>query len=190
VAANLALRPDTWGINASTSPRPAWSASVTLAGGRAINFQPAASVQPATGDHASVRATLALRPLTPLRIENTWLRTTLGLASRRAFATEIVRSQWAWQFTREWSLRLIAQYDSARADATLSAVAPRRNLNADVRVTRLINPWTAIYVGYNGNAQNLALVEAANEGRILRRTGTLASDAWQVFVKWSHLLQW
>jgi hypothetical protein len=169
---NLALRPDTWGVTASTSPRPAWSASVTLARGRAINFAPAGGSIPATGDHASSRVTLALRPLTPLRIDNTWLRTTLVDGDRRAFGTDIVRSQWAWQFTREWSLRLIAQYERTDADAVLSTLAPRRNLNADVLLTRLVNPWTALYVGYNGNRQHLS------------------PSAWQVFAKWSHLLQW
>jgi hypothetical protein len=29
-----------------------------------------------------------------------------------------------------------------------------------------------------------------DQERFLRRTNTLVSDAWQVFVKWSHLLQW
>ncbi len=190
VTYDLDLRPDTWGVDASTSPRPAWSAAVTVARGRAINFAPAAGARPGTGDHMSSRVTLGLRPLTPLRIENTWLHTTLGLGGRLAFATDIVRSQWAWQVTREWSLRFIAQYDHTRTDASLSTVSARRNLNADVLVTRLINPWTALYVGYNGNAQNLALVDAGTEGRVLRRTATLASDGWQVFVKWSHLLQW
>ena len=190
VAADVALRPDTWGINASTSPRPAWSASATVERGRAINLAPAGGLPPSAGDHASARVTLALRPLTPLRIENTWLRTTLGAGDRRAFGTGIVRSQWAWQFTREWSLRFIAQYESTRADAALSTITPRRNLNADLLLTRLVNPWTALYVGFNGNAQDLALVQTASQGRLLRRTGVLASDGWQVFVKWSHLLQW
>jgi hypothetical protein len=190
VTADLALRPDTWGVNASTSPRPAWSASVTLAAGRAINFAPAGASPPATGDHVDARVMLALRPLTPLRIENTWLRTTLEAGGRRAFGTDIVRSQWAWQFTREWSLRFIAQYDTTRTDPALSTLAPRRSLNADVLLTRLVNPWTALYVGYNGNAQNLALVESDGLGRLLRRTNGLASDGWQVFMKWSHLLRW
>jgi hypothetical protein len=186
----LALRADTWGFNVGTSPRPAWSLSASLARGRAINFTPAGFSPPDTAEHASVRVNVALRPLTPLRIENTWLRTSLGHGNTRAFATDIIRTQWAWQFTKEWSLRFIGQYDDTRPVAERSAVTPRTNFNADVLLTRLINPWTALYVGYNRNAQNLALIDTADEGRILRRTGALAPDAWQVFAKWSYLFRW
>jgi len=190
VAGNLALRPATWGVNASTSPRPAWSASIAVARGEAINFAPADGRAPGMGDLASAQVSVAVRPLTPLRIENTWLRTTLDMANRRAFGTDIVRTQWAWQFTREWSVRFIAQYDDTRTDPARSSVAPRRNLNTDLLLTRLINPWTALYAGYNINAQNLALIESERDERILRRTTALAPDGWQVFVKWSHLLRW
>jgi hypothetical protein len=54
---------------------------------------------------------------------------------------------------------------------------------------KLINPWTALYVGYNGNAQNVELHDAGGI-RSLRRTGALSVDGWQVFAKWSHLLRW
>jgi len=104
--------------------------------------------------------------------------------------TDIVRTQWAWQFTREWSIRLIGQYEGTATDSTLTRVTPRRSVNGDVLLTRLINPWTALYVGYNGNAQNVAIDELTDGRRTLRRTDRLAIDAWQVFVKWSHLLRW
>jgi hypothetical protein len=185
----MTFDPSTWGVSASSSPKPAWSISGSFAGGRAINLSPAGARLPETGEHLNVRLALGLRPLTPLRIDNTWLGTELSLPDGRAFRTDIVRSRWAWQFTREWSLRVIAQYDSTRTDSALTTIRPRRNLNADVLLTRLLNPWTALYVGYNGNAQNVELLESGGV-RSLRRTHGLSSDAWQVFVKWSHLLRW
>ncbi len=178
--------PASWGISASTSPRPAWGASVNYTGGRGINFTPAAATPPNIGDQSSLRMSLSVRPLTPLRIENTWLRASLDADGGHAFASNIVRTQWAWQFTREWSLRFIGQYDATTVDPTRSSLAPRRNVNADVLLTRLINPWTALYAGYNGNAQNLAL----SDDGTLRRTEPLSRDSWQFFVKWSHLLRW
>jgi hypothetical protein len=190
VGDDLELRPDTWGFTASTSPRPSWSASLDLTAGSAINFAPAGTRAPSTGDHLSTRVTLGLRPLTPLRIDNTWLHTTLGVEDTRAFSTDIFRTQWAWQFTREWSLRFIGQYDATTTNASLTTIAPRRNVNADILLTRLINPWTALYVGYNGNVQNLELFEDPGGTRALRRTSTLNPDAWQVFVKWSYLVRW
>jgi hypothetical protein len=190
LGAPVTMRPDTWGFDASTSPRPAWSLSFTFARGRAINFEPAGLAPPGSERHSSIRLGVALRPLTPLRVENTWLRTSLGAGEGRLFATDIVRTQWSWQFTREWSVRFIGQDDDTRADPLRTTITPRRNVNADVLVTRLINPWSALYVGYNGNAQNLELIETPGEGRALRRTPALSRDAWQVFAKWSYLFRW
>lgn len=192
-AANLLapvrLHPNTWGLSASTSPMPALSLSASLTRGKAVNFTPAATTAPDTGDHDDISITIGLRPLTPLRIDNTWLRNELATTGERVFVTDIVRSRWAWQFTRAWSLRVIGQYDSTRADARFTTLRSRRNLNADVLLTRLLNPWTALYVGYNGNAQNIELQEIGGI-RAIRRTSALERDAWQVFVKWSHLLRW
>jgi hypothetical protein len=135
--------------------------------------------------------TLGLRPLTPLRIDNSFLRATLDAshAGSRIFTSTIARSQLAWQFTREWSLRVILQYDETAADPLATTIAPRRNLNADVLVTRLVNPWTALCIGYDGNAGDRVLA-AGPDGVRLVRAGALSTDAWQVFVKWSHLLRW
>lgn len=190
VVAPLALDPNTWGITAGTSPRPAWSFSTAVAFGEAVHFTPAGARPPEAGTHRSTRLTLNLRPLTPLRLDTTWLRTTLKLKDGRAFATSIVRTRIAWQFTREWSLRVIGQYDSTQVNAALTTVRPRRNLNADVLLTRLINPWTAVYLGYNGNAQNIDLVQHEDGRREIQRTTHLAPDTWQVFIKWSHLFRW
>jgi hypothetical protein len=189
VVTALQLRPSLWGVTAGTSPRAAWGASVNYSAGEGINFTPAASLQPALGDQANLRLSVSVRPLTPLRIENTWLRSALVMPGSRAFVSNIVRTQWAWQFTREWSLRFIGQYEAVVTDPSQSSLAPRRNLNADVLLTRLVNPWTAVYVGYNGNAQNIELLEDPMGAR-LRRTDALERDAWQIFVKWSHLLRW
>jgi hypothetical protein len=190
VSGELPVDPDTWGFNASTSPRPSWSVSASFVFGKAVNFTPAGSAPPATGDQIIARITAGLRPLTPLRIDNTWLRTQLQMTTGRAFVSDILRTRWAWQFTREWSLRVIGQYESTDRDPQLTTIVPRKNLNADVLLTRLLNPWTALYVGYNGNAQNIELVGRDHGERMIRRTDRLTPDAWQVFVKWSHLLRW
>lgn len=189
VYAPMSYRPNSWAIVTSTSPRPQWSAAFDLTAGKTINFNPAGTNAPDPGDYARTRLSLTIRPLTPLRIENTWLRLALDTNNARALTSNIVRSQWAWQFTREWSLRFIGQYDAVATDPSRSSLTPRRNLNADVLLIRLINPWTALYVGYNGNSQNLELLDGPS-GRILQRSEHLSRDAWQIFVKWSHLLRW
>jgi len=190
--APLALRTGTRTVNVSSSPRPYFSASARVSRGDAINFAPAGTLAPFAGAQASIRASLGLRPLTPLRIDNTWLRTALRtrLGDQAVFTTTIVRSQWAWQFTREWSLRMIGQFDDTRANPALTTVAARRNVNVDVLLTRLINPSSAIYAGYNGNAQNRVLIEQAERGFRFAPSDAVVRDSWQVFVKWSHLLRW
>jgi hypothetical protein len=65
----------------------------------------------------------------------------------------------------------------------------RRNLNADVLFTYLLNPWTALYVGYNGNRQNLNLIEEDGRPHIIRTRGTLLNDANQFFMKFSYLFR-
>jgi hypothetical protein len=182
----MAFRPDTWNVNAGTSPRPQLTFSADVTGGKAVNFNPAVGHAPDLGDYRRTRLSINLRPLTPLRIDNVWLRASLDAAAGRAFTSTILRTQWAWQFSREWSLRFIGQYDDTSVDPALSSLAPRRNLNADVLLTRLINPWTALYVGYNGNGQNIELIEEPGGAR-LQRGNELQRDAWQVFVKWSYL---
>jgi hypothetical protein len=169
------LRTQQWGFSASTSPRPTWAASTSVSGGRAAHFSPVQGRQSETGRQWNLQTTIRWRPLTALRIDTTWLRTSLDLDDgREVFATDIVRSQWAWQFTRAWSARLIGRIDSTRRDASITTIRPARTLNLDLLVTRLINPWTAVYVGANRDA----------------RGQFAAADSWQVFVKWSHLLRW
>jgi hypothetical protein len=189
VRAPITFRPDTWAITASSSPRPQFGAAFEMTAGKAVNFNPAGALAPDLGAYTRTRLSLSVRPMTQVRIENTWLRAALDTSGEPAFVSNIVRTQWAWQFTREWSVRFIGQYDAVDTDATRSSLAPRRNLNADVLLTRLINPWTALYAGYNGNGQNLELLDNGTNTS-LRRTATLRRDGWQVFVKWSHLLRW
>ena len=53
----------------------------------------------------------------------------------------------------------------------------------------VLNPWSALYVGYNNNESNLQLVENGDGTMELVRSDDLAQDGQQVFVKFSYLLQ-
>src|SRR5208282_1047435 len=78
-------------------------------------------------------ATLAFRPVKPLKIENTYLFERLRATEseylfalsqmpagssigKGIFNNHIVRSKWNWQFTPQLSLRLILQYNSVLAN--------------------------------------------------------------------------
>ncbi len=67
-------------------------------------------------------------------------------------------------------------------------------MNFDVLFRYVLNPWSALYVGYNTNRSNFQLLEldTPNSGgarRELVRTDDLARDGSQLFVKFSYLLQ-
>ena len=68
---------------------------------------------------------------------------------------------------------------------------PRRpkNINLDFLMTYLVNPGTALFVGYNGNAQNIDLIDTPDGRRVIRRRGRFENDAWQFFVKFSYLFR-
>ena len=85
---------------------------------------------------------------------------------------------------------MIGQYESVSANPELTSLDTTQRINADVLVTYLVNPWTALYVGYNSNQQNLELLTAAT-GNVLRRTdGRFLNDANQLFVKLSYLFSY
>jgi hypothetical protein len=62
------------------------------------------------------------------------------------------------------------------------------NLNFDILARYVINPWSALYVGYNTNSSNYQLVDSG-QGTEMVRTDDLARDGSQLFVKFSYLLQ-
>ena len=53
----------------------------------------------------------------------------------------------------------------------------------------VLNPWSALYVGFNNNESNLQLVENEQGQTELVRTEDLARDGRQLFVKFSYLFQ-
>jgi hypothetical protein len=179
-----------WGLSGASQPTPALSFSASITGGTGVNFAPAVSLEPDIGRAMNASVRVGIRPTSALRIDNTWLRSSLSPLGEggRIFTTDIVRTQWAWQFSREWAVRFIGQYDRTSTDPAWTRTATIRHVNADVLLWYMVNPWSALYVGYNGNLQNEQLV-LTDVRSVLRRGGPLRVDAWQVFVKWSHLMR-
>ncbi|HEV3484994.1 MAG TPA: hypothetical protein VG106_06285, partial [Vicinamibacterales bacterium] len=89
----------------------------------------------------------------------------------------ILRTRLNYQFTRELSLRAIVDYGAVLPDPRLAALEERKDTTADVLFTYLLNPGTALYVGYTDR------YEDASGLRRFRSSGR------QVFVKASYLLR-
>ncbi|MGA2376278.1 MAG: DUF5916 domain-containing protein [Candidatus Sulfotelmatobacter sp.] len=176
--------------------------------GDGANFVPAATALPQfllsrldTGT-----ATLTFRPIAPLKIENTYLFERLRATENEylsallqappgasigkgIFNNHIVRSQWNWQFTPQLSLRVILQYNSVLANTPSNTFYPytylstAKQFNADVLLTYLVHPGTAIYVGYNSDLQNLDVVPGVG---VFNTPKGYINDSRQFFVKVSY----
>ena len=71
---------------------------------------------------------------------------------------------------------MVLQYESTAARPQLSREDERRNFNADFVLTYRVNPWTALFAGYNGNRRNVELVTGPGGMRELRPTRGLTSN--------------
>ena len=76
------------------------------------------------------------------------------------------------------------------ADVFRTAVteAAGLDINVDLLATYLVNPWTALYVGYNNNQNDRRLVPAGNGFALVPRD-RIGPDSWQFFVKFSYLFR-
>jgi len=155
-------------------------------------------------------AILTLRPVKPLKIENSYLferlranESTYLFAQQQMAATgvgkgifsnHIVRSKWNWQFTPQLSLRMILQYNSVLANTPGNTFNPYtylptdKQFNADFLVTYLVHPGTAVYLGYNSDLQNLDVVPGtpASTGYVVNTAKGYLNDSRQFFVKASY----
>ncbi|MCU1301391.1 MAG: hypothetical protein JWQ87_1675 [Candidatus Sulfotelmatobacter sp.] len=180
--------------------------------GDGVNFVPAENALPQSllSRLDTGTATLAVRPMKPLKIENSYLFERLRATDREyflslaqnpgapigkgIFSNHILRSKWNWQFTPQLSLRLILQYNSVLANTPGNTFYPytylptQKQFNADFLVTYLVHPGTAVYVGYNSDVQNLdhSLAEDPAGLAGLRRSRGYLNDSRQFFVKVSY----
>lgn len=174
-----------------TSLIPQVTARGSFSRGTDINFAPPADQEPFLADISWGDFTLTLRPTTSLRVDNTYLLTRLTHrgSGDSIFNNHILRSKWNYQFTRELSLRVILQYNATLANPEFTAIETAKNINADFLITYLVNPGTALFVGYNGNAQNIDLLAGDGGTAIVRNRRRFINDAKQFFVKFSYLLR-
>jgi hypothetical protein len=177
-------------IGFETDSLQKWGFSGSFDQGSVINLVPPIGTEPELADQTFIEGTLLWRPFDRLRVDTTLLST--ELEDRRGagtiFTDRIVRSRWNFQFTKEMSLRVILQHEDTKPTA-LSRLRRDENLNLDVLFRYVLNPWSALYVGFNNNESNLQLVDDEQGGTQLVRTEDLARDGQQLFVKFSYLLQ-
>lgn len=179
---------DEWNVGYRNNTLNEVDFRINYRSGTTLNLVPPVGFLPDIADTSRIDIDLLLRPLDRLRINNTYLYTELETrgGGSKIFSNEIFRSNWNYQFTKELSLRFIAQHEDT--DAELSRLIDDKNLNFDLLLRYVINPWSAFYVGYNTNQSNFDIAEMEGE-RELILTDDLKRDGDQFFVKFSYLFQ-
>jgi hypothetical protein len=138
-----------------------------------------------------VTATVTVRPTKSLRIDNSYLLFRLHNRNGTpgSLNDDIFRSKWNYQFTRKLSFRFIGEYDSLLTNPSFTWLQTSKNFNADVLLTYLVHPSTAVYVGYNSNLANvLDPLQADSNGDLLRGTRFI-NDGRNFFIKVSYLFR-
>ena len=178
-----------WRVEFDTQMFSTVGFSVDVRGGDTINLDPPQGMEPELADLFRAEFGLLWRPLDRLRLDLTYLHTELDdpLGRGDILTDEIVRARWNYQFTKELSLRFIAQQEKTDP-GPLSSLEHEENLNFDLLVRYVINPWSALYVGFNTNSSNFELIDG-EDGTELIRTNDLRRDGEQLFIKFSYLLQ-
>jgi hypothetical protein len=185
------------GIVFRGSPWRAFNWSTRIFHNGVVVFVPAPGQLPYTGNETAITQTIGIKPIGQLQIDNTYIldRVTNGMAQHAVVNNSIVRSKWNYQFTREFSLRFIAQYNGLLANPSYSSLQNTKNMNFDVLFTYLLHPGTAVYVGYNSNLENLCVrlpgsLQCDPTGPGLQRTTDLrTNDGRELFVKISYLFR-
>jgi len=164
--------------------------------GPEINYYPTQGV-PFLADGLEVETGVTLRPTPPLRIEGTYIFNSLTAGDERPagvsegdsiFRLHLFRTKANYQFTRELSLRAILDYNVLTPDSSLVDLEADKRLTADVLVTYLVNPGTALYVGYTDAYANLR-VDPRLSPLVIRTDAARTSTGRQFFVKMSYLLR-
>lgn len=141
----------------------AWKA--TYSQGEAVNYYPAAGFAPELGDGRNANVSLTLRPSIRLRLDETYIHSRLvtrsgwhfAPASAAVYNNHVVRTKLNYQFSREFSFRAIADFNTVLPNTRLVALDPARKLGYDLLFTYLLHPGTALYVGYTDIYENLSL---------------------------------
>jgi len=156
--------------------------------GNTAELLPASGTLPFLADFWDGQIGLTFRPVSGLRLDETYIYSHLGTRAEQAhtiFDNHIVRSKMNYQFTREFSLRVIFDYNAVLSDASLVSLERTKHFAGDVLLTYLIHPGTAFYVGY---ADGYDSIELGSAGVVPINSPTTSTGR-QFFVKTSYLFR-
>lgn len=164
--------------------------------GTGVNYYPAEGLAPFLADSRNAELNVTVRPKPNVRVDQAYIYSRLGtrLGSQLAgspagaaiFNNHILRSKLNYQFTRALSLRAILDYSAVLPNLQLVKQEDLKRLTGDLLATYLINPGTAVHVGYSNTRENVLLDPG---GGLRRFGGPDLSTGRQFFVKLSYLFR-
>jgi hypothetical protein len=202
------------GLTLTSQPYKWLAFNSTFSTGTNENFFPASTLTPSLpflGNSKRVNFGFTLRPEARLRLDHAYFFSRLGTREgstplgfspgENIFNNHILRSKLNYQFTKEFSLRLIVDYSATLANSKLldlqrnlgsfngGPVPPTKRLTGDVLLTYLLHPGTALYVGYTDSYGNLRL-DGSLAPPVTSRGSPTTSTGRLFFIKVSYLLRY
>jgi hypothetical protein len=156
--------------------------------GRAINYEPGPRMRPFVGDFRQARAGFTLRPDPHTRFDQTYVYNQLGTGRTSIFNNHILRSKVNYQLNREASFRFIFDYNAVLPNLELADLERAKHIGVDALFTYMLNPGTALHVGYTDLFDNLRLDPTLSPALVRTGSPDLNSGR-QVFVKLSYLFR-
>jgi hypothetical protein len=159
--------------------------------GTDVNHDPAPELEPFLARSTEAGVTVTFRPTPRLRIDDTFLVSRLTFNSARVFTERLLRTRLNYQFNRFLSLRAILDYEAVVPNPALSDEDDEQTWAADVLLTYLLTPGTALHLGYTDQYENVTLVPGLSRRpwEVRRTRSPETSVGRQVFAKVSYLLR-
>jgi hypothetical protein len=154
--------------------------------GTAVNHDPAPGLSPFLGRATEAEIAVTVRPSPRVRLDQAYIASALDSNASHVFSERRLRTKITYQFSRLLSVRAILDYEVVTPNATLTDEEAERNWAGDILLTYLVNPGTALYIGYIDQYADIEIVPESRSAlrSIGRRTTSVGRQA---FVKISYL---
>ena len=179
---NLAFRQHQTKVAIQDGRKGSLTFSGSISAGTSVNYQPREGRPPAPASSHEESISVSWRPEPRLRVDEIAFFTRLSQAEGRVFDNTLSRTRVNFQFTRRLSARGIVDYAAVTPDPALARQPLSRQLTSDLLVTYLVDPFTALYVGYSDLRENVDVV-ASPVRHLTTPAGLTMSTGRQVFVK-------
>jgi hypothetical protein len=162
-----------------------------VAWGTRINYSTPSGVTPFLGRGNEINVNLTFRPSSRIKIDEIYDLTrlkTMGPHPEAVFVNHLLRSRLNYQYNRQLSLRVIVDYNALLDNPALFDSSRQKRVTGDILVTWLLNPGTAVYVGYTDTLENQALL-AGTPNTVVRTNLPSVTTQRQFFAKVSYLFR-